>query len=151
MTNFIFQQALPFSLVAGLVGLAAAWGLILWIKGQPDGNDRMREVAAAIQEGAAAYLHRQLQAVSVIALLLFAAICYFKNLPTGIGFLVGAACSLVAGFAGMRIAVMANVRTAPSPPPSVAPPPYATRSMAEPSPAYSLSPSLFYRSEPSIW
>jgi len=112
MTSFILEQALPLSLVAGLVGLAAAWGLIVWIKGQPDGNDRMREVAAAIQEGAAAYLHRQLQAVSGIALLLFAAICYFKNLPTGIGFLVGAACSLVAGFAGMRIAVMANVRTA---------------------------------------
>lgn len=50
MTNIIFQQALPFSLVAGLVGLAAAWGLILWIKGQPDGNDRMREVAAAIKK-----------------------------------------------------------------------------------------------------
>lgn len=112
MTSFILEQALPLSLVAGLVGLAAAWGLIVWIKRQPDGNDRMREVAAAIQEGAAAYLHRQLQAVSGIALLLFAAICYFKNLPTGIGFLVGAACSLVAGFAGMRIAVMANVRTA---------------------------------------
>ena len=72
----------------------------------------MREVAAAIQEGAAAYLHRQLQAVSLIALILLAAICYLKNLPTGIGFVVGAACSLVAGFAGMRIAVMANVRTA---------------------------------------
>jgi K(+)-stimulated pyrophosphate-energized sodium pump len=112
MTNFILEQALPLSLVAGLVGLAAAWGLISWIKAQPDGDDRMREVAAAIQEGAAAYLHRQLQAVSAIALLLFAAICYFKNLPTGIGFLVGAACSLIAGFAGMRIAVMANVRTA---------------------------------------
>jgi K(+)-stimulated pyrophosphate-energized sodium pump len=112
MTNFIFEQALPLSLVAGLVGLAAAWALITWIKAQPDGDDRMREVAAAIQEGAAAYLHRQLQAVSGIALLLFAAICYFKNLPTGIGFIVGAACSLIAGFAGMRIAVMANVRTA---------------------------------------
>ena len=79
MTNLIFQQALPLSLLAGLVGLAAAWGLITWIKAQPDGDDRMREVAAAIQEGAAAYLHRQLQAVSAIALLLFAAICYFKN------------------------------------------------------------------------
>ena len=82
MASLIFQQALPFSLIAGLVGLSAAWGLIQWIKRQPAGNERMREVAAAIQEGAAAYLHRQLQAVSGIALLLFAAICYFKNLPT---------------------------------------------------------------------
>jgi len=112
MTNLLLNQALPFSLIAGVIGLAAAWGLILWIKRQPDGDERMREVASAIQEGAAAYLNRQLQAVSGIALLLFAAICYFKNLPTGVGFLVGAACSLLAGFCGMRIAVMANVRTA---------------------------------------
>ena len=112
MTNFLFTNALPSSLVAAGVGLIAALGLIAWIKRQSDGNERMREVASAIQEGAAAYLHRQLQAVSVIAILLFFAICYFKNLPTGIGFIVGAACSLAAGFFGMRIAVMANVRTA---------------------------------------
>ena len=112
MTNFLFTYALPSSLVAAAIGLTAAIGLIAWIKRQSDGNDRMREVAAAIQEGAAAYLNRQLQAVSVIAILLFFAICYFKNLPTGIGFVVGAACSLAAGFFGMRIAVMANVRTA---------------------------------------
>ena len=112
MTNFLFTYALPSSLIAAGIGLVAAIGLIAWIKRQSDGNDRMREVAAAIQEGAAAYLNRQLQAVSAIAILLFFAICYFKNLPTGIGFIVGAACSLSAGFFGMRIAVMANVRTA---------------------------------------
>ena len=112
MSNLLLNNAVLFSLISAAVGLAAAVALILWIKRQPEGNERMREVAAAIQEGAAAYLHRQLQAVSLIALLLLAAICYLKNLPTGIGFVVGAACSLVAGFAGMRIAVMANVRTA---------------------------------------
>ena len=112
MCNFLLNNAVLFSLFSAVVGLVAAIGLIVWIKRQPEGNERMREVAAAIQEGAAAYLHRQLQAVSLIALILLAAICYLKNLPTGIGFVVGAACSLVAGFAGMRIAVMANVRTA---------------------------------------
>jgi len=112
MGNFLLNNAVLFSLISAAVGLAAAVALILWIKRQPEGNERMREVAAAIQEGAAAYLHRQLQAVSIIALVLLAAICYLKNIPTGIGFVVGAACSLVAGFAGMRIAVMANVRTA---------------------------------------
>ena len=112
MSNFLLNNAVFFSLISAAVGLAAAVALILWIKRQPAGNERMCEVATAIQEGAAAYLHRQLQAVSIIALLLLAAICYLKNIPTGIGFVVGAACSLVAGFAGMRIAVMANVRTA---------------------------------------
>ena len=112
MNNFLLNNAVLFSLISAAVGLAAAVALILWIKRQPAGNERMCEVATAIQEGAAAYLHRQLQAVSIIALVLLAAICYLKNIPTGIGFVVGAACSLVAGFAGMRIAVMANVRTA---------------------------------------
>jgi len=112
MMNFLVQHALESSLAAAGVGLLAAFGLIAWIRSRPDGNDRMREVAAAIQEGAAAYLNRQLQAISVIALLLFGAIVWLKNLPTGVGFVVGAACSLAAGFFGMRIAVMANVRTA---------------------------------------
>ena len=110
--NFLVQHALESSLAAAGVGLLAAFGLIAWIRSRPDGNDRMREVAAAIQEGAAAYLNRQLQAISLIALLLFGAIVWLKNLPTGLGFGVGAACSLAAGFFGMRIAVMANVRTA---------------------------------------
>ena len=112
MMNFLVQHALESSLAAAVLGLLAAFGLILWIRSRSDGNDRMREVAAAIQEGAAAYLNRQLQAISVIALILFAAIVWLKNLPTGVGFFVGAACSLAAGFFGMRIAVMANVRTA---------------------------------------
>ena len=112
MMNFLVQNALESSLAAAGLGLLAAFGLIAWIRTRPDGNDRMREVAAAIQEGAAAYLNRQLQAISIIALILFGAIVWLKNLPTGLGFLVGAACSLAAGFFGMRIAVMANVRTA---------------------------------------
>ena len=112
MMNFLVQYALEASLAAAGLGLLAAFGLIAWIRKQSDGNDRMREVAAAIQEGAAAYLNRQLQAISLIAIILFAAIVWLKNLPTGLGFLTGAACSLAAGFFGMRIAVMANVRTA---------------------------------------
>jgi len=112
MMDFLVAHALESSLAAAGLGLLAAFGLIAWIRSRPDGNARMREVAAAIQEGAAAYLNRQLQAISVIAILLFAAIVWLKNLPTGVGFLIGAACSLAAGFFGMRIAVMANVRTA---------------------------------------
>ncbi|MFZ9874087.1 MAG: sodium-translocating pyrophosphatase [Candidatus Methylacidiphilales bacterium] len=112
MMNFLVTHALESSLAAAGLGLLAAFGLIAWIRSRSDGNDRMREVAAAIQEGAAAYLNRQLQAVSLIAFALFVAIVWLKNLPTGLGFIVGAACSLAAGFFGMRIAVMANVRTA---------------------------------------
>ena len=66
MMNFLVQHALESSLAAAGVGLLAAFGLIAWIRSRPDGNDRMREVAAAIQEGAAAYLNRQLQAISLL-------------------------------------------------------------------------------------
>ncbi|NBS55061.1 sodium-translocating pyrophosphatase, partial [bacterium] len=88
MMNFFVQHALESSLAAAGLGLLASFGLIAWIRSRSDGNDRMREVAAAIQEGAAAYLNRQLQAISLIALVLFGAIVWLKNLPTGIGFVI---------------------------------------------------------------
>lgn len=72
----------------------------------------MREIAGAIQEGAKAYLNRQIASISVISLVIFAAVFFLRDLPTALGFLLGAVCSLSAGYIGMRIAVLANVRTA---------------------------------------
>jgi len=72
----------------------------------------MREIAGAIQEGAKAYLNRQITSISIISLVIFAAVAYLRDLPTALGFLLGAVCSLAAGYIGMRIAVLANVRTA---------------------------------------
>jgi len=77
----------------------------------------MRQIAAAIEEGAKAYLHRQVVTISGIAAVIFILLLVFKdnflhNGATSIGFLIGAVCSLAAGFIGMRIAVLANVRTA---------------------------------------
>ena len=71
----------------------------------------MRQIAGAIQEGAKAYLNRQVITISVIAVVIFILLFIFKDHATAVGFLVGAACSLAAGFIGMRIAVLANTRT----------------------------------------
>ncbi len=80
----------------------------------------MREIAAAVQEGAAAYLSRQIKTISAIAVVLLVLIVIFKGIfadwgtgiATGLGFLIGAVCSLLAGFIGMRVAVITNIRTA---------------------------------------
>jgi K(+)-stimulated pyrophosphate-energized sodium pump len=95
-----------------LVGLGFAGYLIRTILASPAGNERMRQIAASIEEGAKAYLARQLRSIVVIAAVITVLLAIFKDFPTAVGFVLGAACSLVAGFIGMRIAVIANVRTA---------------------------------------
>ena len=99
-------------MVCAAIGLAFAFFLIAVVIRSPSGTERMREISAAVQEGAKAYLNRQVKTISVIAVVIFILLFFFKDHPTAIGFVVGAFCSLVAGFIGMRVAVLANVRTA---------------------------------------
>src|SRR5205085_11752289 len=101
----------PFSMVCAAIGLIFAFLLIAIVIRAPAGNERMREISAAVQEGAKAYLNRQVVTISAIAIVIFVLLFFFKDHPTGIGFMIGAFCSLSAGFIGMRIAVIANVRT----------------------------------------
>ncbi len=110
--SFFVNQAMMWSLVAGLIGLVVAILLIRGIFAAPSGNEKMRAIAGAIEEGAKAYLGRQVRTISVIAVLIAVLVFYFKDAATAVGFVIGAICSMVAGFIGMRIAVMANVRTA---------------------------------------
>ncbi|MEM1058952.1 MAG: sodium-translocating pyrophosphatase [Verrucomicrobiota bacterium] len=100
------------SLLFGLLSVAVAIWLALRVRSADPGNEAMREVALAIQDGAKAYLNRQIVTISFIAVLLFVVLAAARDIETALGFLVGAACSLVAGYLGMRIAVLANVRTA---------------------------------------
>src|SRR4051812_19080712 len=107
----LLQSGVPLALVCAVIGLVFALFLISRILRLSPGNERMREIAGAIEEGAKAYLNRQVVSISIIAVLLFVLLCFFKDIATAVGFLVGATCSLAAGFIGMRIAVLANTRT----------------------------------------
>ena len=107
----LLTSGVPLSMVCAVIGLVAAFYLIAVVVRSPAGNERMLEIAGAVQEGAKAYLNRQVITISSIALIIFILLFIFKDHPTAIGFVIGAFCSLSAGFIGMRIAVVANVRT----------------------------------------
>jgi len=108
----ILDSGVPLSMLCAVIGLVFAFFLIAVIVRSSPGNERMREISAAIQEGAKAYLKRQVVTISVIAVVIFVLLFIFKDHPTAIGFVIGAFCSLAAGYIGMRIAVLANVRAA---------------------------------------
>src|ERR1044071_6573842 len=94
----ILTAGVPFSMVCAVIGLAAAFVLIGAVVRSPAGNQRIREIAAAVQEGAKAYLNRQVITISAIAVIIFILLFIFKDRPTAIGFVIGAFCSLSAGF-----------------------------------------------------
>jgi K(+)-stimulated pyrophosphate-energized sodium pump len=112
--DFFKDHAVLFALVCSGIGIAYGIYLTLWILRQPAGSERMREIARAIQEGAAAYLRRQYQTIAFVAIVPFLLLGFYDKLGwgTAIGFLIGAALSAAAGFIGMNVAVRSNVRTA---------------------------------------
>ena len=112
LSTFLLGSGLWLALLCALVGLGFAYYLVRSVISCSPGNDRMRQIASAVEEGAKAYLHRQLVSVGLIAAVIFVILIFARGFYTSIGFLVGAACSMAAGYIGMRIAVLSNSRTA---------------------------------------
>ena len=105
-------NGLTIAIFSAILALAFSGIWIRRIFSQSPGNERMQEIAAAVQEGASAYLKRQYMTIGLVGVILFVAISLALSWDTAVGFALGALLSGIAGFMGMTVSVRSNVRTA---------------------------------------
>ncbi|HTG82976.1 MAG TPA: sodium-translocating pyrophosphatase [Geobacteraceae bacterium] len=105
------QYAVLFALACAVAAVAYGLFSAQWILGLPQGSDRMRQIAAAVQEGAGAYMKRQYTIIAIVGAVMFVALFATLGAKTAIGFAIGAVFSGLTGFIGMFVSVRANVRT----------------------------------------
>ncbi len=110
--DFIANNIPLTCMLVGIVGILFSLVLAGIVKSAPAGNEAMAEIAAAIQEGSIAYLNRQLKSMSIAGAVIFLIIYFAMSPVNAIGFAIGAIASFIAGYIGMRVSVIANVRTA---------------------------------------
>ncbi len=99
------------SVLIGLIGLGFALLLFFWIRSRSAGTDLMREISGVIHDGAMVFLKREYSILLIFIIVVFALLAWKIQLNTALAFLGGAACSMLAGFIGMKAATRANVRT----------------------------------------
>jgi K(+)-stimulated pyrophosphate-energized sodium pump len=120
LADFLSDNTTWLAVVLGLLAVAYGIGLTVYLLKKPTGDDRMRAIALAVQEGAQAYLTRQYTIIAAVAAVLFLIIGFLGETvdsallgwEAAIGFLIGAVASAAAGFIGMNVSVRTNVRTA---------------------------------------
>ena len=102
---------LIFAFVCGALGIVYSFVTKAWVSSQPTGTEKMMAISAAIKEGAEAFLAREYKTVAIVAVILFAIIAATLGIWTALGFIIGTIGSALAGYFGMVVTVMANVRT----------------------------------------
>jgi K(+)-stimulated pyrophosphate-energized sodium pump len=120
LSEFLADNTTWLAVVCGLVAVAYGIGLTVYLLKQPAGNERMQEIARAVQEGAKAYLTRQYTIIAGVAVVMFVLLGVLGSAvdsslvgwEAAVGFLIGATASAAAGFIGMNVSVRTNVRTA---------------------------------------
>lgn len=107
----MFSYDYGFVIACGVLAILYGLVMIRYILSLSSGNEKMQEIAGAIQEGARAYLNRQYQTIAAVGVVIFALLTWLLGWYVGVGFIIGAVLSGLAGYIGMNISVRANVRT----------------------------------------
>ncbi|HTZ17719.1 MAG TPA: sodium-translocating pyrophosphatase [Dissulfurispiraceae bacterium] len=101
-----------FALICGALGIVYSFVTKAWVKGQPTGTQQMIDISDAVKEGAQAFLAREYKTVAMVAVVMFVLLFISLGMWTALGFIIGTAGSAFAGYFGMVVCVMSNVRTA---------------------------------------